>query len=144
MRHTHKLLSNPLLHAASGAVPLAADLEVALAKAIAQDPESLLAALPPSAAELEAWAQQGADVAAAEDAALAWQRLLPALQAASGSPLSAMAQALFEACLPSEFAECTACTAPGLSPLLTRCLSSAHGIWLSVNPSTLLCRENCT
>ncbi|CAK0783823.1 hypothetical protein CVIRNUC_007023 [Coccomyxa viridis] len=87
---------------ASGAVPLAADLEVALAKAIAQDPESLLAALPPSAAELEAWAQQGADVAAAEDAALAWQRLLPALQAASGSPLSAMAQALFEVPRPGQ------------------------------------------
>lgn len=116
------------MHAASGAVPLAADLEVALAKAIAQDPESLLAALPPSAAELEAWAQQGADVAAAEDAALAWQRLLPALQAASGSPLSAMAQALFEACLRPLIADGTACTAPRLASLLIRCPSSAHGI----------------
>ena len=82
--------------AASGDVPLAADLEVALAKAIAQDPETLLSALPPSAADLKAWAQEGADVAAAEQAALSWQRLLPALQSASGSPLSTMAHTLFE------------------------------------------------
>lgn len=75
---------------------MAADLDVALAKAIAQDPESVLATLPPSAATLKAWIQQGADVAAAEKAALAWQRLLPALQAASASPLSAMAHTLFE------------------------------------------------
>ena len=78
---------------------------MALAKAIAQDPETLLAALPPAAAELEAWIQQGADVAAAEDAALAWQRLLPALQAASGSPLSAAAHSFFEASPPAQMAE---------------------------------------
>ena len=35
-------------------------------------------------------------MAAAEQAALTWQRLLPALQSASGSPLSAMAHTLFE------------------------------------------------
>lgn len=75
---------------------MAADLEVALAKAITQDPETLLCALPPSAAELRAWGQQGADVAAAEGAALAWQCLLPALQSATGSPLSAMAHTLFQ------------------------------------------------
>lgn len=86
------------LHAASGEAPLAADLKVALAKAIAQDPETLLSGLPPSAAELRSWSQQGADVAAAEGAALAWQRLLPALQSATGSPLSAMAHTLFQVC----------------------------------------------
>ena len=84
------------LHAGSGDAPVAADLEIALAKAIAQDPETLLAGLPPSAAELKAWGQQGADMAAAEGAALAWQRLLPALQSATGSPLSAMAHTLFQ------------------------------------------------
>ena len=67
-----------------------------MARAITQDPETLLCALPPSAAELRAWGQQGADVAAAEGAALAWQRLLPALQSATGSPLSAMAHTLFQ------------------------------------------------
>ena len=127
--NTPNWLIDTLMHAASGGLPLAADLEVAVAKAIAQDPESLLSALPPSAAELEAWAQQGADVAAAEDAALAWQRLLPALQAASGSPLSAMAQALFEACLRSWIAERTACTAPGLSP----CLQDASAALLDLH-----------
>ena len=79
----------PCWPAASADAPVAADLEVALARAITQDPETLLCALPPSAAELRAWGQQGADVAAAEGAALAWQRLLPALQSATGSaPLS--------------------------------------------------------
>ncbi len=77
---------------------------MALAKAIAQDPEVLLAALPPAAKQLEAWIQQGADVMAAEDAALAWQRLLPVLQAASGSPLSAAAHSFFEASLPARTA----------------------------------------
>ena len=136
-----------LLHAAPGALPLAADLGIALAKAVAQDPELLLAALPPSAAKLEAWAQQGADVAAAEDAALAWQRLLPALQAASGSPLSAMAQALFQVRLCLWIAERTACPAPGLSPLLTTCLSNNSYIvmllhWLLPNPSTVCPQES--
>ena len=84
------------LHAGSSDAPVAADLEIALAKAIAQDPETLLCGLPPSAEELKAWGQQGADVAAAEGAALAWQRLLPALQSATGSPLSAMAHTLFQ------------------------------------------------
>ena len=97
---------------------MAADLEVALAKAIAQDPETLLSGLPPSAAVLRAWGQQGADVAAAEGAALAWQRLLPALQSATGSPLSAMAHTLFQVCPPT----------PGM--LHQPCLPTSHqAIW---------------
>ena len=61
-----------------------------------------VSALPPSAAELRTWGQQGADVTAAEEAALAWQRLLPALQTATGSPLSAMAHNLFQVWHPLE------------------------------------------
>ena len=69
----------------------------------------LLAALPLDAAALHSLTLRDADAeaAAAEEAALEWQRLLPVLGLAPGAPLASLGPSFFQACcFPSHLPMC--------------------------------------
>ncbi|BDA41474.1 probable Nucleoporin NUP188 homolog at N-terminal half [Coccomyxa sp. Obi] len=84
---------------ASAQAPLVPDLAAAVRHALQQGGASYLwVALPPDAAALRALSlrESGAEVAAAEEAAQEWQRLLPLLDLGPGQPLAALSSSLFQ------------------------------------------------